>query len=456
MKARILWLVKGDRNTSFYHTSALVRRKRNRILCMKDRVGNQLNGEREIVEFIRQGFLDLFTSGHISAPLAEWDHPSWNTYLNEEALTILGTPITNKEITEGLWALKPFEALGPNSLHAGFFHRFQLIVGESIRKDVKNIFNSRVIPKYLNQTLITLISKCRSPKSLFNFRPISLWNTTYKIETKIIVGRIRPFLPGLISPLQSAFVPGRKGLDNAIIVQEIIHTMSKKKGKTGYMAIKFDLEKAYNRLECNFIRDTLKLFQFPNHLVSLIMSCVSNSSISILFNGGTLDAFHSLRGIRQGDPLSPYLFILCMEVLGALFEGKCRENLWNPLKASQGGPAFSHLFFANDLMLFAKADGKNCVAIKDVLDSFCDLSGQKVSGEKTHVFFSPNVDQRMRNDLCNVLGFRSTSSLGKYLGFPIKHREVHQDFSFILERIQNKLAGWKANLLSLAMRVILT
>ena len=145
-----------------------------------------------------------------------------------------------------------------------------------------------------------------------------------------------------------------------------------------------------------------------------------------------------------------------MEVLGALIEGKCQEKLWNPVRASQGEPAFSHLFFADNLILFAKADRKNCVAIKDVLESFCDLSGQKINGEKTRVFFSPNVDLDMRNDLCDVLGFRFTPSLGKYMGFPIKHRGVQQDFGFILERIQNKLTGWKANLLSIARRVILT
>lgn len=222
------------------------------------------------------------------------------------------------------------------------------------------------------------------------------------------------------------------------------------------MAIKLDLEKAFDRLEWSFIRDTLKLFRFPSQLDSLIMSCVSTTSISILFNGGTLDAFQPLRGIRQGDPLSPYLFILCMKVLGALIEGKSREKLWNPVKASQGGPAFSHLFFVHNLMLFAKVDRKNCIAIKDVLEFFCDLSRQKISGKKSSVFFSPNVDQSMRNDLCDVLGFKSTPSLRKYLGFPIKHKGAQQDFKFILDCIQSKLAGWKANLLSLAGRIILT
>ena len=106
-------------------------------------------------------------------------------------------------------------------------------------------------------------------------------------------------------------------------------------------------------------------------------------------------------------------------------------------------------------MLFTNVDRKNCVTIKDVLESFCDLSGQKISGEKTRVFFSPNVDLDMRNGLCDVLGFRSTPSIGKHLGFRIQHRRVQQDFGFILKRIQNKLASWKANLLSVAGRVIL-
>ena len=204
------------------------------------------------------------------------------------------------------------------------------------------------------------------------------------------------------------------------------------------LAIKLDMEKAYDRLEWSFIKETLKLFRFPSHLISLIMSCVSTSSISILFNGGTLEPFLPFRGIRQGDPLSPYLFILCMEVLGALIEDKCKEKLWNPIKSSQGFLAFLHLFFVDDLMLFVKVDRKNCTVIRDVLDSFCVISSQKINEEKSWVYFSLNVDQNAREELCKVLGFRSMPSLGKYLGFSIKHKGVPQDFGFILTRIQSK------------------
>ena len=149
----------------------------------------------------------------------------------------------------------------------------------------------------------------------------------------------------LVSPLQAAFVPGRKEIDNMIIVQEMIHTMSSKKGNQGYMAIKIDLEKAYDKLEWHFIRDVLTLYNLPQGLIKLIMSCISGSSISVLFNGGKLDSFFPSRGIRQGDLLSPYLFILCMEILGFLIEDQCSSKLWDPLRSSQSGPSFSHLFF---------------------------------------------------------------------------------------------------------------
>ena len=264
-------------------------------------------------------------------------------------------------------------------------------MGDSVKDEVKHIFSSRKIPDYLNKTLITLIPKCSNPESIGNYRPISLCNSIYKVVTKIIMACLRLKLPDLVLPLQTTFVSGRNGVDNAIIVQELIPSMSKKKGRSGIMAIEIDLEKAYNRLEWSFIRDTLKLFKLQDSLISLIMSCVSTSTISVPFNGGALESFQPTRGIRQVDPFSPYLFILCMEVLGAMINEKCNEKLWNPIKASQGGLAFSHLFFTDDLVLFAKVDRKNCVAVKEVLDTFCSLSSQKVSATKTRVFFSPNV-----------------------------------------------------------------
>ena len=200
----------------------------------------------------------------------------------------------------------------------------------------------------------------------------------------------------------------------------------------------------------------LTKINLPQNLLDLIMSCVSSSSSSILFNGGSLEPFLPSRGIRQGDPLSPYLFILCMEYLGQLIEEKCDQKLWNLVKTSQGGLAFSHLMFADDIVLFAKADQINCSTIREVLDEFCRKAGQTISVAKSRVYFSPNVDREARESFCNMLGFASTSNIGKYLGIPLKHPGSSSlDFNFILDRVKNKLAGWKANLLSPAGRVVL-
>ena len=283
--------------------------------------------------------------------------------------------VTMKEIKDALWSMKAYKALGPNGLHAGFFQRFWLIVGDLVVQEVMRAFKKRRVPKYLNETHIVLIPKIQGPEVLGNYRPISLCNTVYKIIKKVIVARLRPHLEKLVSPYQAAFVLGRRGVDNTIIIQELIHSIGKIKGKKGYMAIKIDLEKAYDKLEWGFIKDMLARFNFPSNLSDLIMSCISSVSTFLLFNGGKLEPFCPLRGIRQDDPLFLYLFILCMEFLGALIEEKCNSKHWVSIKASRSGLAFSHLFFADDLILFARVDPENCATIKGVLEEFCVSSG---------------------------------------------------------------------------------
>ena len=268
------------------------------------------------------------------------------TFLLEEEKDNLIKDVTYDEIKVGLWSLKAFKALGVDGLHAGFFQIFWHEVNESICKEVGSIFSSGVMPEYLNRTLIAFVPKCHNLKTINSYRPNSLCNTIYKVVTKIIVARICPLLSNLISLVQAAFVPARRGLDNVLIAQELIHSIDKKKGRMGYMAIKMDLEKAYDRLEWSFIHKVLHGFHFPDQLIKVIMSCILSTNISILFNGGTLESFSPTRGIRQGDPLSPYIFILCMEYLGNLIDKECMEGNWNPIKASRDNIGISHLFFA--------------------------------------------------------------------------------------------------------------
>ena len=218
-----------------------------------------------------------------------------------------------EEIKAALWSMKVFKAPSRDDLHARFFQQFWLIVGDFVVKEIQKIFKEKIVLEVLNRTHIALIPKVQGPELLNNYRPISFCNSVYKIITKVIVARLRPHLDQVVNPLETAFVPNRRGTDNAIIVQELIHTISKAKGKEWYMAIKINLEKAYDKMEWSFIRATLMRINLPQDLIKLIMSCVTSVSTSILFNRGTLESFHPSKGIRKGDPLSPYLFIICMD-----------------------------------------------------------------------------------------------------------------------------------------------
>ena len=169
-----------------------------------------------------------------------------------------------------------------------------------------------------------------------------------------------------------------------------------------------------------------------------------------------MDSFEPLRGICQGGPLSPYIFILCMEYLGFPIERECIAKRWTPLKASRENVEVSHLFFTNNLMLFAKASDKGSEAIKDVLDIFCEESGQRMSYEKSCIYFSPNVPTPLKDKIYENSNIQATKNLGKYLGFPIRHKGAPRNqFNFVVERVLTKLAGWKAKFLYFVGQTVL-
>ena len=366
--------MRGDKNTAFFHVTTMIRRQRNKIKSIKNFVGEWITDMEVVKNHTLDGFSRLFTTelkfSTSTSDVSCFSH----SFLSEKEKTKLCTEVTDEEIKTSLWAHKPFKAPGVDGFHASFYQHFWLDVRNTVCMEVKKAFQSRVILEYLNKTLIGLIPKCPNPEMLGSYRPIGLCTMVYKLITKTIISRIRPYLDKLIS-VQTTFVPGRRGLDNILIAQELVYSIGNKKGKEAYMAIKVDLEKTYDRLEWNFIHKVLIAYHFPEQLIKLIMSCVSTTSISILFNRSSLESFYPSRDIRQRDPLSPYLFILYMEYLRTLIERECLKGDWVPIKASKNNTGVSHLFFANDLMLFAKASEKGSEAIKEVLNCFCSESG---------------------------------------------------------------------------------
>jgi hypothetical protein len=195
--------------------------------------------------------------------------------------------------------------------------------------------------------------------------------------------------------------------------------MHKTIGKQGYLAAKVDLEKAYDRVNWEFFYNTLEHLGFLEGTVRLIMFCVQSTSLTLLWNGSKLPSFSPNQGLRQGDPLSPYLFVLNMEKLSCLISKKVSDKVWQPIHVSKNGPGISHLLFADDVLFFIKANKTQICSLIDVLTSFCNALGLIVNFDKSRVMTLRNVSRHLKNTLAQLSLMKFTSDLEPYLGFPL-------------------------------------
>ncbi|KAA3486788.1 reverse transcriptase [Gossypium australe] len=301
-----------------------------------------------------------------------------------------------------------------------------------------------------HMTDIVLIPKVQKPFTLVNFRPISLCTFLYKIVAKTIANRLQDVMGQCIDMAQSAFVPGRLISDNVLLAYELLHTFRlKRTGKKGFMAVKLDMSKAYDRVEWDFIKEVMIKMGFEINWVALIMKRISTVSYVVTFNGNRGRTFQPSRGLRQGDPLSSFIFLICSEGLSALMRTVTQNGLVKGAMASRRGPAISHLLFADDCMLFDEATEKGARILKGIIQEYEMCSGQCVNFGKSTIFYSSNTTEESKATVSTLLGVRCSSSPEKYLGLPnMIGRRKKEAFQNLVDRIASKIDGWSTRFLS--------
>ena len=223
--------------------------------------------------------------------------------------------------------------------------------------------------------------------------------------------------------------------------------------KGGFIAVKVDLQKAYDRVNWDFLKTVLTNFGFPDIFIKWVMECVTTTSLSVLVNGGKSNFFHPSRGLRQGDPLSPYLFILCQEILSRLIDREQAAGTVSGVKMNTGGPAFTNVMFADDIMLFSKAFNRDVFALNNCLEKYCSWSGQLINRSKSGIIFSKMVQLNKKMRLKNELQMKKVPDNAYYLGAPLfNSRSETKDFKFLQDKMEARLKGWRSKSLSWAGR----
>ncbi|GJS81519.1 hypothetical protein Tco_0748060 [Tanacetum coccineum] len=350
-KAKIHWLKEGDSNSAYFHKAVKSRVSRSRIDVVTNGDGVLFENEN-----VPSAFVDHYEAflGQAADNDGFNDANLFKNCLEEQEALFMVRSISDREVKEALFSMGDDKSPGLDGYTAAFFKEAWDIMGDEVTKAIHEFFTNGKLLKELNHTIIALIPKVKSPSRVNDYHPISCCNVLFKCISKIIANRIKQSLKILISPN---------------------HIRRLFRGGTPRYAFKVDIQKAYDTVDWVFLRKILKGFGFHDRMVSWIMECVTTTSYSISINGILHGYFRGKRGLRQGDPLSPYLFTLVMEVLTLMLQRRVMEADNFSYHRYCAKLDLINLCFADDLFLFAYGDVQSARIIKDSLDEFKHASG---------------------------------------------------------------------------------
>ncbi|CAJ2631793.1 unnamed protein product [Trifolium pratense] len=343
--------------------------------------------------------------------------------LHASVVSGLIKPFSVDEVKVAVWDCDSYKSPGPDGINFGFIKDFWAEMQGDIVRFISEFHRNGRLTKGLNATFIALIPKVDSPQRLNDFRPISLVGSLYKILAKVLANRLRVVMGSVISESQTAFVKGRQILDGILVANEVVDEAQ---------------------------------MGFPTLWRKWIKECVCTASASILVNGSPTDEFPLERGLSQGDPLSPFLFLLAAEGLHVLMEAMVERNMFTGYSVGELAPVLvSHLQFPDDTLLMGTKSWANVRALRAVLVLFESISGLRVNFHKS-MLVGVNIPDSWLVEAASALCCKVGKIPFLYLGLPIGGDPRRLCFwEPVLDRLKNRLSGWSSRFLSIGGRLVL-
>jgi hypothetical protein len=448
-RSRQNWLREGDSNTRFFHACIKSRLKKNHISAL--RIDDDWI---DTPSSIRQAAVDYFKL-KFSAEL--WHRPKLDGIcfpcLDEVENEWLIRPFGMEEIEEVVKDCEGNKSPGPDGFNFAFIKAMWSLFKGEIRIMFDQFHGIASLPTSFSSYFVALIPKIHSPFSLGDFRPISLLGSLYKIIAKVLTARLARVMDRLVASTQSAFLKGRQLVDGVVVINEVVD-LARRNGQS-CLIFKVDFEKAYDSVEWSFLDYMLGRFDFCSKWKDWIRACVFVGNMSILINGSPSEEINIQRGLKQGDPLAPFLFLLVAEGLGGLMKRAVDLGSFQGFRVGSGDVSISHLQYADDTLCVGVASIDNLWTLKAILRGFEMASGLKVNYWKSRLM-GINVSQDFLILASTFLNCGASSIPFIYLGLPVGASPRRMaTWEPLLESLRKRLGVWGNKYISFGGRVVL-
>eukprot|EP00253_Pinus_taeda_P027180 PITA_27180 len=455
LRSRALWMKAGDDNTKFFHNFAKCRKVSNTIWKLPSPDGDIADNFNKLAHLGISYFRNLYRSPHEENLLDIINVANhFPRFVEGEDMNALTEPVSTAELEGVMKWFKKDKSPGPDGWTIEFYIAFFDVLGQDLLQVVEESRSTGSIYHAINSTFIDLIPKSDTLASFDEYRPISLCNCLYKIISKTIANRLRPILSRSIAPQQFAFLESRQIHEAIGLAQEALHSVWSKHLRA--ILLKIDLSKAFDRVSWLYLKMILIHLGFPHAFITWIMACITTPSFSILINGSASDFFHSDRGLRQGCPLSPLLFLLVMEGLSRLMESAKRSGEIGGLRISDLC-SITHLLFVDDVLILLNGSVRDSRAFAKILHLFSSATGMKPNQIKSSITCARTTVQETQIGLQSFPYEVHPLDRGlKYLGFNLKPTcQRIGDWVWLATKLEKRLSGWSFRYLSRAGRLVL-